>query len=165
MRLVIADTSPLFYLLTIGHIDLLPQLFGTVLVPDAVQAELSHPAAPTTVRVWATELPSWVKVETVTELDDAALRPLGAGERSAIILALTKHADLILIDERRGTQVALSKGFEVAGTLGILALASRRRLIQLDNAFTQLKRTNFRFRQEMMDELLERDKDLRSQEP
>ena len=100
MRLVIADTSPLFYLLTIGHIDLLPQLFGTVLVPDAVQAELSHPAAPTTVRVWATELPSWVKVETVTELDDAALRPLGAGERCAIILALTKHADLILIDER-----------------------------------------------------------------
>jgi len=61
--------------------------------------------------------------------------------------------------------VALSKGFEVAGTLGILALASRRRLIQLDDAFTQLKRTNFRFRQEMMDELLERDKDLRSQEP
>ena len=61
--------------------------------------------------------------------------------------------------------MALSKGFEVAGTLGILALASRRRLIQLDDAFTQLKRTNFRFRQEMMDELLERDKDLRSQEP
>jgi predicted nucleic acid-binding protein len=41
MRLVVADTSPIFYLLSIGHIDLLPQLFGTVLVPDAVYKELS----------------------------------------------------------------------------------------------------------------------------
>ena len=46
MRLVVADTSPLFYLLSIEHIDILPQLFGTVFVPDAVQSELCHPAAP-----------------------------------------------------------------------------------------------------------------------
>jgi predicted nucleic acid-binding protein len=36
MRLIVADTSPIFYLRSIGHIDLLPQLFGKVLVPDAV---------------------------------------------------------------------------------------------------------------------------------
>jgi predicted nucleic acid-binding protein len=45
MRIVVADTSPLFYLLSIDHIDLLPQLFGTVFVPDAVHMELCHPAA------------------------------------------------------------------------------------------------------------------------
>jgi predicted nucleic acid-binding protein len=36
MRLVVADTSPVFYLLSIGHIDLLPRLFGKVCIPDAV---------------------------------------------------------------------------------------------------------------------------------
>jgi predicted nucleic acid-binding protein len=50
MRLVIADTSPIFYLLSIGHIDLLPQLFGKILLPKAVQKELTHPAAPVAVR-------------------------------------------------------------------------------------------------------------------
>ncbi len=52
MRLVVADTSPVFYLLSIGHIDLLPRLFGKIFVPDAVHKELCHPAAPTLVREW-----------------------------------------------------------------------------------------------------------------
>jgi hypothetical protein len=61
------------------------------------------------------------------------------------------HADLILIDERKGTNVALSKGFEVTGTLGVLGLAARRGFVNLSDAFAQLKRTNFRYRQEIMD--------------
>jgi predicted nucleic acid-binding protein len=123
MRLVVADTSPVFYLLSIGQIDLLPRLFGRIFVPDAVHKELCHSAAPAPVRDWVARLPAWVEVVSVEALDDTALLPLGAGERAAITLALSLHADLILIDERKGTHVALNKGFEVAGTLGVLALA------------------------------------------
>jgi predicted nucleic acid-binding protein len=155
MRLVVADTSPLFYLLAIDHIDVLSRLFGTVLVPDAVHRELCHPAAPTIVREWVADLPRWVDVTRVEMLDDATLQPLGAGERAAITLALAIHADLILIDERKGTQVALSKGFEVTGTLGILRVAARLGLVDLADSFARLKRTNFRYRQEMMDALLD----------
>jgi predicted nucleic acid-binding protein len=50
MLLVVADTSPIFYLLSIDHIDLLQRLFGKVIVPDAVHTELCHPAAPEVVR-------------------------------------------------------------------------------------------------------------------
>jgi predicted nucleic acid-binding protein len=53
MPLVVADTSPLFYLLSIDRIDLLPQLFGRVFIPEAVHKELCHPTAPTLVRNWA----------------------------------------------------------------------------------------------------------------
>jgi predicted nucleic acid-binding protein len=53
MRLIVADTSPLYYLLLIDHIDLLPRLFKTVFIPDAVHQELLHPAAPPRVREWA----------------------------------------------------------------------------------------------------------------
>jgi predicted nucleic acid-binding protein len=101
MRLVVADTSPVFYLLSIDHIDLLPQLFGKIFVPDAVRKELCHPAAPVLVREWAVGLPAWVEVISVEPLDDAALLPLGAGEREAITLAISMRADLILIDERQ----------------------------------------------------------------
>ena len=155
MPLIVADTSPIFYLLSINHIDLLPQLFGKVLLPDAVHKELEHPAAPTLAREWAAGLPAWAEVTPVNAIDDAALDPLGAGERAAITLALSLHADLILIDERKGTMVALSKGFTVTGTLGILRLAALRGLVDLADAFTRLKRTNFRYRQEMLDALLD----------
>ena len=158
MRLVMADTSPLFYLLSIDHIDLLPRLFGTVLIPDAVHKELCHPAAPMLVRDWATALPAWVEVTPVDLLDDAAFAQLGAGERAAITPALSLNADLILIDERKGTAVALNKGFEVTGTLGVLGLAARRGLIDLADSFARLKRTNFRYRQEIMDALLDQQK-------
>ena len=137
MRLIVADTSPLFYLLSIGHIDLLPQLFGKVFVPDAVHKELGHPAAPKLVREWVAGLPAWAEVTPVNAIDDAALQPLGAGERAAITLALSLHADLILIDERKGTTMALSKGFDVTGTLGVLRPAARRGLVDLAEAFTR----------------------------
>ena len=155
MRLVVADTSPVFYLLSIGHIDLLPRLFGKIFVPDAVHKELCHPSAPALVREWVARLPDWVEVVSVETLDDAAFLPLGAGESAAITLALSMHADLILIDERKGTRVALDKGFEVAGTLGVLALAARRGLVDLADSFARLKRTNFRYRQGIMDALLD----------
>jgi predicted nucleic acid-binding protein len=154
MRLVVADTSPVFYLLSIGQIDLLPRLFGKIFVPDAVHKELCHPAAPALVREWVARLPDWVEVVSVETVDDAAFLPLGAGERAAITLALSVNADLILIDERKGTHVALDKGFEVAGTLGVLALGARRGLVDLSDSFARLKRTNFRYRQEIMDVLL-----------
>jgi predicted nucleic acid-binding protein len=115
MRVVVADTSPLFYLLSIDQIGLLPQLFGNVSIPEAVYKELCHPAAPVLVRDWVAHLPAWMEVRLVDILDDAALAPLGAGERAAITLALSLHADLILIDERKGTSVALNKRFDVTG--------------------------------------------------
>jgi len=135
MRLVVADTSPIFYLLSIGHIDLLPQLFGKVFVGDAVHKELCHPAAPAVVRDWAAGLTAWVEVKPVEAIDDTDLQPLGAGERAAITLALSLHADLILIDERKGTTVALRKGFDVSGTLGVLSLAAQRGLVDVGLPF------------------------------
>lgn len=57
MRLVVADTSPIFYLFSIDLIDVLPQLFGTIFVPTAVYEELCHPKAPQAVREWAMRVP------------------------------------------------------------------------------------------------------------
>jgi predicted nucleic acid-binding protein len=61
-RLVIADTSPINYLLLIGHIDILPALFETVILPAAVREELKHPKAPAVVKNWIALPPVWVDV-------------------------------------------------------------------------------------------------------
>jgi predicted nucleic acid-binding protein len=39
--MVVADTSPLNYLVLINQINLLPQLYGRVLIPESVLEELS----------------------------------------------------------------------------------------------------------------------------
>ena len=46
--IVVSDTSPLTALLTIGEAHILPQLFGEVIIPQAVRGELlrSHRQLP-----------------------------------------------------------------------------------------------------------------------
>jgi len=151
MLLVVADTSPIRYLVQIDQIDLLARLFEEVVVAD----ELRHASAPPKVQAFINHAPFWLKVSPVTGTDDPALDSLDPGERSAIVLALFLKADLILIDDRKGASVARTKGFEITGTLGVLDLAARRRLIDLKDALDRLKSTNFRYRQAIMDQLLD----------
>jgi predicted nucleic acid-binding protein len=82
-------------------------------------------------------------------------------ERAALGLAASLAADLVLMDDRAGVRVARRKGFRVIGTLRILELGARRGLIDLPDAFERIKRTNFRYRQEVMDELLAEEKRVR----
>ena len=62
MRLVIADTGPVNYLILIGHINLLPCMFERVVLPASVQTELSNPLAPPAVRRWISDSPSWLEI-------------------------------------------------------------------------------------------------------
>jgi hypothetical protein len=50
------------------------------------------------------------------------------------------NADLILIDERKWTSVALTKGFAVTGTLGILRVAAQGGLIDIAQTLAALCR-------------------------
>jgi predicted nucleic acid-binding protein len=105
MRLVVADTSPLRYLVQIG----LPRLFEEIFLSSVVADELHDPSAPPAVRVWMRQPPAWLQVIPVVDVDDPALEALDHGERSAIALGLSLGADLILIDERKGAAAAVNK--------------------------------------------------------
>jgi predicted nucleic acid-binding protein len=111
MAVIVSDTTPLNYLVLIEAIDLLPQLYGRVLIPPAVRAELAHPRAPQAVRSWLAEPPAWLVVVAPSVVPaEVRSMSLDAGEMEAIALALENHADLLLIDERDGTAGARSIG-------------------------------------------------------
>ena len=134
MRLVIADTGPINYLIQIGHIELLPRMFERAVLPGAVQIELSNPAAPPPVLRWIANPPVWLEIVT----------RLHKGEAAAIILADSLHADLLLMDDRKGVRAAKQRGLRVTGTLGVLDLAAGRGLVDFGLAIKKLERTNFR---------------------
>lgn len=50
--IVVADTSPINYLCIIEQIDLLSELFGTVVIPQAVLDELHAAGSPDAVKAW-----------------------------------------------------------------------------------------------------------------
>jgi predicted nucleic acid-binding protein len=159
VRAVIADAGPLHYLVLVGHSELLPALFEKVIIPSAVSEELARIEAPDAVRNWIRSPPTWLEVraEQGSPFDDESLQELDEGEKAALALAASLAIDLVLMDDREGVRVAPRKGFRVIGTLGILNLGARRDLINLAEAFEQIKRTNFRYREELMAELLESD--------
>jgi predicted nucleic acid-binding protein len=161
VRLVIADTGPINYLIQIGHIELLPRMFERVALPSAVQAELSNSLAPLPVRHWITTPPAWL------EIHDASVLPqvpgLDGGESAAIALAESLHADLLLIDERDGSRVAREKGLRVTGTLGLLDLAAERDLVDFAEAIRKLELTSFRRPEAVLKTLLAKHK--RSEKP
>ena len=159
-RVVISDTSPLRYLVLIGHAELLCALYAEVLIPEAVLNELIQPATPDAVRRWITYRPSWLEVVPLTAstaLKSVSLADLDRGEHDSILLALELKADLVLMDDREGVEEARRLGLSVTGTLGILDRASERGLIELAAAVAKLRETNFRVNPVLLDRLLETD--------
>jgi uncharacterized protein len=66
------------------------------------------------------------------------LESVDAGEAEAIELALELRADRLLIDERKGRNLAVQEGLAVIGLMGVVLLAKRKGLIP--SARTLLKR-------------------------
>ena len=160
MRVVVADATPLHYLILIEATHILPRLFERIHVPIEVRNELSCQAAPPAVRTWMQQPPNWLEIlaSPTAVSEDPSLSAIDPGERAAILLAESIHADLLLIDDRAGATIAQQRGLAVTGTLGVLDLASWARLLLLQTAFRRLQKTNFRYPPSLMESLLEEER-------
>lgn len=159
--IVVADTSPINYLIWIEQIEVLPKLYGRILTPPAVREELRGALAPPQVRRWIDHPPLWLEVQAPSRAPDAALLQagLGAGEREAILLAQELGANELIIDELRGRREASRRHLHFTGTLGVLRLAGARGLLDLKTAIAQLRNTNFYIEPNLLDRLLKDDKE------
>ncbi len=128
--IVVSNTSPIFYLSTIGQLNLLCQLYSEIVIPKAVFNEITH-VGNTDASAKAVPTIAWIKIQTATDQEFiSTLRTeLDAGEAEAIALAVELNAGRILMDERLGRAIAMRLGLEVTGVLGILTAAKRNDLI------------------------------------
>jgi predicted nucleic acid-binding protein len=141
---VIADTSPLQYLFQVGYFDLLPRLFETVQVPDAVRDEL-HVG-----RALGFDVPDpasypWISIHSTTPSPALQRFELGAGEHAVLSLALETTEPLILLDDAAARAAANHLGVRTTGTLGTLLLSKERGLLtEVAPVLANLERRGFR---------------------
>ena len=127
--IVISDASPLIALAAAEVLDLLPRLFGRIVVPAAVMDEVTGRGR----QLWgAAEISDaeWVEVVGSDADEPVETAGLDRGEREAIALALDLGADLLLIDETDGRAAAERLGLERTGTVGVLIRAKQAGLVQ-----------------------------------
>jgi len=156
--IIVSDTTPINYLVLIGQIDLLEELFGRVIIPPAVFDEFHHPGTPEIVSAWVDAAPPWLEVKPASSFLLASVRKLGAGEREAIALAKELGADAVLMDDRKATKEAKRNNLIIIGTLAILERAAQRGLLNLPEAIERLSQTNFRLPPiAIIEEMLRRD--------
>ncbi len=149
--IVVSDAGPLHYLVLIGQIELLPSLYGQVVVPVAIVNELQHLRTPV-VRTWISTPPSWLDIRDTNA--DSTVTPLGAGELAAITLAEQLHAALVLMDDLDGRIEAERRSLKVIGTRGVLRDAALQQLIDLPQVLDELRQTNFFVSPEVLQSLI-----------
>jgi predicted nucleic acid-binding protein len=159
--IVVADASPLRYLVLIEAADILPALYGSVLTSPVVLRELSQSQTPEAVREWAASHPGWLQLRMPSCPLAGFPSNLGAGERDAIALAEELRADALLIDDRAGRREAQRRSLPIQGTLGLIDLAARHGFIDLPTAIARLRQTNFRAEEYLFQRILDRDMERR----
>lgn len=127
---IVTNIGPLIALAKVDQLALLPQLFGDVYTPLAVQRELLAKRGLEVDRL-IVALDEFITVETAPELRPEVrivTSDLDVGEREAIALAYESRK-ILLIDERLGRMAARRLNLSVTGTVGVLITAKQAGLV------------------------------------
>ncbi len=152
--IVVSDTSPICYLLLIDQIMILQELYGLVVIPEAVAGELKASESPSIVRNWIANPPDWLRIEIVRTSSRSGLEKLDPGEQEAILLAEQIEAELIILDDKAGRQIASERGLRIIGLLGIVKDAAQFGLLDLRVTFERLQEAGFWVAPSLLERLL-----------
>lgn len=127
--IVIVNATPIISLALIDQLPLLHVLYGEVLIPPAVQAEVlaggTHGHGVTELQTAA-----WIRIAPLSDPRRAdLLSDLDRGEAEVIALAQELEAGLVIIDERLARRHAQRLGLTLTGTLGVLLRAKANHLV------------------------------------
>ena len=114
----------------IGELDLLRKLYEVVYIPQAVFDEIVIKGEG---QIGAEDIKNseWIKVLPVQNrlLVKSLFLQLDIGESEAIVLAIEHSANLVLLDEKRGRNIASEFNLRPFGLLGVLVQAKKLGLI------------------------------------
>jgi predicted nucleic acid-binding protein len=133
---IVSDTTSLIVLEKLASLGLLCKLFDQILIPAVVLAELQ--AGSPDITVLLEHLPCFVVMDVpASKRLSALLLLLDAGEANAIELATSLNLPLI-IDERKGRQIAKQFGIRITGFAGLLIQANRSKFVDTGTALAML---------------------------
>jgi len=155
-RLVVIDASPLIGLAIVDGLRWLPELFGSVFMPESVKNEvlpgvgangeesITHSIQEGWLKVWPEPIPPLLEID------------LDIGETDCVNLCLSySDKSLLIMDERSGRAVAKEKGLSVVGTAAIIGMAKKQGLIpSARKAFEVLHESDFRISVAVINQVL-----------
>ncbi|MBT9133173.1 MAG: hypothetical protein DDT33_01709 [Firmicutes bacterium] len=127
MQEAVSDSSTLIHLAGIGHLELLKEFYGRILITPAVWKEVVEEGQerPGAREVKEAHNAGWIKVITPTNESVVKLleEKLHKGEAEAIALAIEQHAEVVFLDELEARRVATVYRLPRTGVIGILIRA------------------------------------------
>lgn len=155
MKSIVSDTTTLIILGKLDRYDLLANLFSKIYLPQEVIQEISKKIDGVYEKIIKTSLFETKKITDIalfTLLDGI----LDKGESQAIVLA--KELELILlIDEKKGRNIAKNMGLDIIGLIGILILNVKKEHISKKEAIAileDIKKLKFRVSQKLEESFL-----------
>lgn len=143
---VVSNTTPLINFAAINRLDILTALFRELSVPPQVIDELADKQERFPAIAQLKDVPFIHRHSPHNQLLLQTLqRDLDAGEAAAIIVAIEQNADLILLDEIAGREMATFYGLRVLGSIGCLIEAKRREIIPTVQPLLAAMQTDARF--------------------
>lgn len=129
--IIVSDTSPVSNLILIERLDILHKLFDEIIIPPAVDAEI-RALEQFGKDLSEYETAEWIKISAPANLQKVKTLQtnLDEGESQAIALALEINCDLLLMDERIGTNIARQEGLQTVGLVGVLIKAKEEKIIE-----------------------------------
>ncbi|MDL2123094.1 MAG: DUF3368 domain-containing protein [Deltaproteobacteria bacterium] len=126
-NIVISNATPIISLCSVGYEFVLKELFHHILIPKAVDMELRSLDKPGS---RFSDL-KWVEVVSVQNEEVIVFlrKDIDKGEAETIALAKQMNADVVIIDENAGYQIARHFGLPVVRTLSILKVAKDKKII------------------------------------
>lgn len=148
------DSSPIFSLAIADKLELLEALFDVVRIPKAVWNEITKDATPTFYqKILLFFKDRTIKISGLNELSFI----MDPGESESIILYKEINADFLLIDDRKARDIAESMGIKCIGTIGLLAIAKEKGLIEQLKPIFEIFLSNKRYYSvELLNKILER---------
>lgn len=153
MTAVVSDATALIVLAKLGRLSLLQPIFSGVIIPDSVYQEILAKADHDH-SVW--QAPFFTRTPDPHDRIQAELLSiLDPGESAALSLAKQRGLP-VLIDEKKGRNLARSLGIPVIGLLGVLLALYRKQVVDRTSLMTLLaeaRELGFRVSDRLMAEL------------
>ena len=129
--IVVSNTTPLIGLASIQRFDLLREIFGELIIAQAVYDEAVVAGREVGGAKREVSTATWIRTINVKDrlAVDVLLDELDLGEAETIVLARELGADWVLMDEKKGRRKLTQLGLQKIGTLGILLKAKQVGLI------------------------------------